>query len=211
MANHKIVNIKRSTKYSDRFIIYLDNKSVFKVTEDAFVLNPLIEGDTVSSKEIESYGKEMRFQEARDAGYRLLGFRMRSIAEMRNRLREKSFDIVEIDHVINHMLELKYLDDEAFGKAFVREKVKNKKIGPRALRSEIFPHKLPKELLEKLVNEIYEEFNVRDLIVAHLNKRKIQKHRSINNKDQKRLNNFLARKGFSWDSISDVYQEWGLI
>ena len=89
MANRKVVRVKRSTKYSDRIIVHLDDKSVFRIPEDVFVLNVLHVGDEVSLETIESYGKKMRLQEARDRAFRLLGFRMRSIAEMKKRLKEK--------------------------------------------------------------------------------------------------------------------------
>ena len=211
MANRKIVKIKRSTKYSDRIIVYLDDKSVFRIPEDVFVLNPLQVDDEVSIETIESYGKKMRLQEAKDAGYRLLGFRMRSIAEMRKRLKEKDFIEDGIDYVVNQMIDLKYLDDNAFGKAFVREKVKNKKIGPMALRSDLIPHFLPSDLVDRLIRDIYTEFDPHELIAAHLKKRGIKREEPLDQKSQKRMNDFLARKGFYWDSIREVYLEWGLI
>ena len=211
MRNRKVVKIKRSTKYSDRIIIHLDDKSVFRIPEDVFVLNPLNAGDNVSSESIESYGKKMRFQEAKDAGYRLLGFRMRSTAEMRKRLKEKGFEPEEIDQVINQMNEQKYLDDTAFGQAFVREKVKNKKIGPIALRSEMMPHFLRSGLVDKLIEDIYTEFDPHELIEFHLKKRGIKRKKNLDQKSQKRMNDFLTRKGFYWDTIREVYLDWGLL
>ena len=71
-VNHKIIKINRSKRYSDRIIITLDNKSVFRVPEDAFVLSPLNVGDMVSINDINKYDKKMRIQEAKDASYRLL-------------------------------------------------------------------------------------------------------------------------------------------
>ncbi len=187
MANRKIIRIKRSTKYSDRIIVHLDDKSVFRIPEDVFVLNPLQVDDEVSTETIESFGKKMRLQEAKDAGYRLLGKRQ------------------------NQMIDLKYLNDNAFGKAFVREKVKNKKIGPMALRSDLIPHFLPSDLVDRLIRDIYTEFDPHELIEAHLKKRGIKREEPLDQKSQKRMNDFLARKGFYWDSIREVYLEWGLM
>ena len=211
MANRKIIKIKRSTKYSDRIIIILDDKSVFRIPEDVFVLNILHEGDEVTKKEIQSYGKKMRLQEARDSANRLLGFRMRSIFEMKRRLKEKDFDQEEIDYTIQNLINKNFLNDEDFGRAFVKEKVQNKKIGPRALKKEIFQHNLPTELMESLIQEVYDEYNPKALIELHLAKKRIKKKTLINKKDKKRLTDFLIRKGFYWDSIRDVYYDWELI
>jgi len=46
MANRKIIKIKRSARYSDRIIIILDDKSVFRVPEDVFILNITTAGAT---------------------------------------------------------------------------------------------------------------------------------------------------------------------
>ena len=179
MANRKIVRIKRSTKYSDRIIIHLDDKSVFRIPEDVFVLNVLHEGDEVTLEEIESYGKKMRLQEARDSAFRLLGYRMRSIAEMRKRLKEKGFEDEETERTVDYLIDQAYLDDKEFGQAFVREKVRNKKIGPKALKSELFPHNLSPELTEFLLDNVYREFDMISLIESHLIKRRIEKENAI--------------------------------
>ena len=211
MKKRKILSIKRSTRYNDRIIVKLDDKSVFRVPEDAFVLNPLHVGETVTLDEIEDYDVKMRLQEAKDAAFKLLSFRMRSIAEMRKRLKEKSFSQIEIDHAIDKLTKLNYLNDVEFGKAFVKEKIKNKKIGPKAIKSELFPHQLSPDFVDELIESVYKKYKINDLITFHLKRKKIKKNTQMNKSDLSRLNNYLLRKGFEWDNINGLYVEWGLI
>ena len=211
MIKRKILSIKRSTRYNDRIIVKLDDKSVFRVPEDAFVLNPFHVGETVTLDEIEDYDVKMRLQEAKDAAFKLLSFRMRSIAEMRKRLKEKSFSQIEIDHVIDKLTKLNYLNDVEFGKAFVKEKIKNKKIGPKAIKSELFPHQLSSDFVDELIESVYKKYKINDLITFHLKRKKIKKNTQMNKSDLSRLNNYLLRKGFEWDNINGLYVEWGLI
>ena len=211
MKKRKILSIKRSTRYNDRIVVKLDDKSVFRVPEDAFVLNPLHVGQTVTLDEIENYDVKMRLQEAKDAAFKLLSFRMRSIAEMRKRLNEKSFSQIEIDQVIDKLTKLNYLNDVEFGKAFVKEKIKNKKIGPRAIKSELFPHQLSPDFVDELIESVYKKYKINDLITFHLKRKKIKKNTQMNKSDLSRLNNYLLRKGFEWDNINGLYVEWGLI
>ena len=211
MKKRKILSIKRSTRYNDRIIVKLDDKSVFRVPEDAFVLNTLHVGETVTLDEIEDYDVKMRLQEAKDAAFKLLSFRMRSIAEMRKRLKEKSFSQIEIDHVIDKLTKLNYLNDVEFGKAFVKEKIKNKKIGPKAIKSELFPHQLSPDFVDELIESVYKKYKINDLITFHLKRKKIKKNTQMNKSDLSRLNNYLLRKGFEWDNINGLYVEWGLI
>ena len=211
MKKRKILSIKRSTRYNDRIIVKLDDKSVFRVPEDAFVLNPFHVGETVTLDEIEDYDVKMRLQEAKDAAFKLLSFRMRSIAEMRKRFKEKSFSQIEIDHVIDKLTKLNYLNDVEFGKAFVKEKIKNKKIGPKAIKSELFPHQLSPDFVDELIESVYKKYKINDLITFHLKRKKIKKNTQMNKSDLSRLNNYLLRKGFEWDNINGLYVEWGLI
>ena len=211
MKKRKILSIKRSTRYNDRIIVKLDDKSVFRVPEDAFVLNPFHIGETVTLDEIENYDVKMRLQEAKDAAFKLLSFRMRSIAEMRKRLKEKSFSQIEITHVIDKLTKLNYLNDVEFGKAFVKEKIKNKKIGPKAIKSELFPHQLSPDFVDELIESVYKKYKINDLITFHLKRKKIKKNSQMNKSDLSRLNNYLLRKGFEWDNINGLYVEWGLI
>ena len=211
MKKRKILSIKRSTRYNDRIIVKLDDKSVFRVPEDVFVLNPFHVGETITLDEIENYDVKMRLQEAKDAAFKLLSFRMRSIAEMRKRLNEKSFSQIEIDHVIDKLTKLNYLNDVEFGKAFVKEKIKNKKIGPKAIKSELFPHQLSPDFVDELIESVYKKYKINDLITFHLKRKKIKKNTQMNKSDLSRLNNYLLRKGFEWDNINGLYVEWGLI
>ena len=211
MKKRKILSIKRSTRYNDRIIVKLDDKSVFRVPEDAFVLNPLHVGQTVTLDEIENYDVKMLLQEAKDAAFKLLSFRMRSIAEIRKRLKEKSFSQIEIDHVIDKLTKLNYLNDVEFGKAFVKEKIKNKKIGPKAIKSELFPHQLSPDFVDELIESVYKKYKINDLITFHLKRKKIKKNAQMKKSDLSRLNNYLLRKGFEWDNINGLYVEWGLI
>jgi len=211
MKKRKILSIKRSTRYNDRIIVKLDDKSVFRVPEDVFVLNPFHVGETVTLDEIDNYDVKMRLQEAKDAAFKLLSFRMRSIAEMRKRLKEKSFSQIEIDHVIDKLTKLNYLNDVEFGKAFVKEKIKNKKIGPKAIKSELFPHQLSPDFVDELIESVYKKYKINDLITFHLKRKKIKKNTQMNKSDLSRLNNYLLRKGFEWDNINGLYVEWGLI
>jgi|TARA_B100000929_G_scaffold2108_1_gene1714 regulatory protein len=211
MKKRKILSIKRSNRYNDRIIVKLDDKSVFRVPEDAFILNPFHVGETVTVDEIEDYDDKMRLQEAKDAAFKLLSFRMRSIAEMRKRLKEKSFSQIEVDQVIDKLTKLNYLNDVEFGKAFVKEKIKNKKIGPKAIKSELFPHQLSPDFVDELIESVYKKYKINDLITFHLKRKKIKKNTQMNKSDLSRLNNYLLRKGFEWDNINGLYVEWGLI
>lgn len=209
--NLKVLKIKRSTRYSDRIIITFENKSVLRVPESAFILYPIKIGDSISPSDINKYDEKMRLQEARDAAFRLLSYRMRSEGEIKKRLADKSFMSDEIDTTVNNLKKLNYINDLEFARAFAKEKVKLKNIGPLLLRSELFKHYIETALIDRIIQEIYDKYDIHTLIEKHLEKKSINKGSSLENAIKQKLDNYLRRKGFSWGQINVVYADWGLI
>ena len=209
--NLKVLKIKRSTRYSDRIIITFENKSVLRVPESAFILHPIKIGDSISPTDINKYDEKMRLQEARDAAFRLLSYRMRSEGEIKKRLADKSFMSNEIDATVNNLKKLNYVNDLEFARAFAKEKVKLKNIGPLLLRSELFKHYIETTLIDRIIQETYDKHDIHTLIEKHLEKKSIKKRNLLENMIKKKLDNYLRRKGFSWGQINAVYADWGLI
>ena len=209
--NLKVLKIKRSTRYNDRIIITFENKSVLRVPESAFILHPIKIGDSISPTDINKYDEKMRLQEARDAAFRLLSYRMRSEGEIKKRLADKSFMSNEIDATVNNLKKLNYVNDLEFARAFAKEKVKLKNIGPLLLRSELFKHYIETTLIDRIIQETYDKHDIHTLIEKHLEKKSIKKGNFLENAIKKKLDNYLRRKGFSWGQINAVYADWGLI
>ena len=210
-VNHKIIKIHRSSRYSDRIVITLDNKNVFRIPEDVFVLKPLRVGDFISKTEIKKYDKKMRLQEAKDTAFKFLSFRMRSQSEMRKKLKDKSFLEHEINYAIDLLLKYNYLNDKEFAFSFAKEKIKLKKIGPKLLSFELTRRGISEEISVQVIEECYNDNSIYKLIRHHLEKKKINKKSKLDIKKKKKLTDFLLRKGFNWQAISVVYNDWGIL
>ena len=142
-----------------------------------------------------------------NSALRLLGYRMRSCAEMRKRLKQKEFPNDIIEEVIDRLLEINYLNDKEFAEAFANDKVKSKNIGPIALRREFVTHQIEPELLEKTFNIAYIKYPVDELIKKLLIKKKVKSKSKLDQKMKKRIIDTLTRKGFNWSEISAVFAE----
>ena len=209
--NLKVVKIKRSTKYSDRIIITFENKNILRVPENVFVLDPIKIGDLISSYDIKKYDEKMRLQEARDSAYRLLSYRMRSEGEMRKRLKDKSFLKDEIDTTVSYLKKQNYLNDLEFARTFSQEKIRLKMIGPSLLRAELFKYHIKTILIDEVIDEVYKHNDIYSLITKHLEKKKAVKGKLLENKQKKKLSDYLIRKGFTWGQINEVYADWNQI
>jgi len=207
MSKRKIIEIKSQVRNPQRKTIIFDDGSVFGISEDVFISHNFAIGSEINDDSFNNLVNEELKVKVYNSALRLLGYRMRSCAEMKQRLVEKKYPINLIGEVIDRLLKIGYLNDTEFASAFAHDKVKNKRIGSIALRVEFIPHKIESDILEKTIVKVYEKYPVSDLIIQLLDKRKIQFGTKLDPKVKKRIKDLLIRKGFSWNDISAVFTE----
>lgn len=207
MPKRKIIEIKPQVRNPQRKTLIFDDGSVFGISEDVFISHKFEVGSEISEDLFtETVNDELKVK-IYNSALRLLGYRMRSCAEMKQRLMEKKYPINIISDVIDKLLNIKYLNDAEFAEAFAHDKVKSKKIGPITLRMEFIPHKIDSEILENVIKKVYEQYPISDLIKQLLDKKKIQFGMKLEQKTKKRIQDLLKRKGFNWNEISAVFTE----
>lgn len=149
---------------------------------------------------------------AREAALRLLSIRERSSKELTDRLRDKGFPTEIVDDLVTRFLEIKLLDDERFAREWVTSRAQHSARGKSVLRQELrhkgIPTPVIDAVLESLSPEI-EEDSARMLLSRQL--RAIDpaslSDREIYRKQQRRLYNMLARRGFSSELAQRVTQD----
>lgn len=207
MPKRKIIEIKPQVRNPQRKTLIFDDGSVFGISEDVFISHKFEVGSEISEDLFtETVNDELKVK-IYNSALRLLGYRMRSCAEMKQRLMEKKYPINIISDVIDKLLNIKYLNDAEFAEAFAHDKVKSKKIGPITLRMEFIPHRIESEILENVIKKVYEQYPISDLIKQLLDKKKIQSGIKLELKTKKRIQDLLVRKGFNWNEISAVFTE----
>lgn len=207
MPKRKIIEIKPQVRNPQRKTLIFDDGSVFGISEDVFISHKFEVGSEISEDLFtETVNDELKVK-IYNSALRLLGYRMRSCAEMKQRLMEKKYPINIISDVIDKLLNIKYLNDAEFAEAFAHDKVKSKKIGPITLRMEFIPHRIESEILENVIKKVYEQYPISDLIKQLLDKKKIQSGIKLELKTKKRIQVLLKRKGFNWNEISAVFTE----
>ncbi len=88
-----------------------------------------------------------------DAAAAFLAVRPRSIGETRRRLQTLGYQVPLIDHVIERLTAYGYLDDAAFGRAWLESRDRARPRGAHALRSELLAKGLERDLVVTLLAE----------------------------------------------------------
>jgi SOS response regulatory protein OraA/RecX len=88
-----------------------------------------------------------------DAAARFLGVRPRSVAEVRGRLARAGYPAPLVDTVVGRLVELEYLDDESFGRAWIESRDRAHPRGEAALRRELRQKGLESDTIRALLAE----------------------------------------------------------
>ena len=207
MSKRKIIEIKPQVRNPQRKTLVFDDGSVFGISEDVFVSNNFEIGSEINEESFTKLAGDELKNKVYNSALRLLGYRMRSCEEMKQRLADKKYPKKITDEIIDKFLKIGYLNDVEFANAFAHDKVRSKKIGPIALRTEFIPHKIETDVLEETISIVYNKYPISDLIMELLDKKKINPGMTLDQKTKKRIQDLLGRKGFSWNEISSVFTE----
>lgn len=149
--------------------------------------------------------------QAMSYAYFFLKFRPRSEYELREYLQKKSAaygwkgDI--IDRTISRLIELAMVDDRAFVAWYVHRRSVNKPKGERAIREELRRFHIPPEYIDVFFQE--NERDEDELAKRALEKKWNQLAGEPEKKRYQRAYSYLARRGFSYDSIKIAIAKLG--
>jgi regulatory protein len=102
----------------------------------------------------------------REAALRLLAHRARSRRELETRLRRKDFPGRLIREVADELTHLGYLDDAAFARAWVADRLRLRPRGRRALAAELRKKGVAGALIEAALDDAFREEGASELQIA---------------------------------------------
>lgn len=131
---------------------------------------------------------------------RLLTYRPRSIHEMSMRLQAKGYSEASIAETVAKLEAWGYLNDTEFAENWIRNRLRNKPMGPMRLRSELLAKGVSVDIVEAKLQETFtvvSEYELAyGLAISKLN----------TSEDWKRIAGLLKRRGFSYDILNSVRQ-----
>lgn len=199
--------ITQLIKKNNKIIIVFDNGENIKIHYDVFLNNGLRRGDDLTPELITSLNYQNSLLYAKESALRILGRRMHSIKELKQKLLQKKHPHEVIDNVLNNLCSAGYLDDKEFAKLYIQEKV-TRKDGLQKIRNELCMKGISKEIIEELLsgidNDIQREnaLKIAEKKVVQLRGRGIEKE-----KLKQKLYTFLISKGYEYDLIRDILND----
>lgn len=133
---------------------------------------------------------------------KLLAAKPRSVAELRERLLEKSWTNEEtVDAAIELLKGYGYLDDERYAVGFASFRVRQKPVGRQRLARDLQMKKVERETADAALDLVYQETPEEQLIERAIEKRIRLRGRPTTRQETRSLYDHLLRQGFPYDLI----------
>ena len=180
--------------------VFIDGSFSFTVVEDVAATAGLKVGQHLSAEQIIELKQTNLFQTCLEAALHYLGYRPRSEAEVRQRLRRRGFRGEVIDEVVICLKERKLIDDVAFAHYWKDNRLSFRPRSRRLIKLEL----RQKGVATETANEVLEDLD--DGNAAY--EAGLKKARALSGVDynefRRRLSGYLGRRGFDYGTVSSA-------
>jgi regulatory protein len=177
--------------------VYLDGRYAFSLSLELMAQAGLHEGDALSPQQVDSLRRADMRHQAQEAALRLLAYRPRSEAEMRQRLARRGLPEEVVQGTIARLHGQGLLSDAAFARFWVETRDHNSPRGHRLLWQELSAKGIGREIARQAIAPVAEE----DAALRAAQK----KARHLQGQDytlfRRRLGDFLLRRGFPYPTV----------
>ena len=192
----EITAIEVQSKDKSRANVYLDGEFFAGVSIELCVKHSLKKGQEVD----EAFLQELIFEDdkgkALSKAVKYMGANLKSCQQIREYLKKKEYSKEIIDYVIDKMREYKYLDDDAYARAYIA--TYSSKYG----RLKLIQALKGKGITEATIDNVFaeDELKMQDSIdkVAQ----KYLKNKELNQDTYIKLNRFLYSRGYDFEQIN---------
>lgn len=211
----KLTKIEQQKKDPKRYSLYLDDQFAFSIHEDVLIECALYKGQNLTEEQIEKIQAKELFSKGYQKALTYLSYQIRSIKEVRDYL--KQWYVKEVndetrlstnwqDNIIHKLKSQGYLDDQTYGKAYLRHQVQINSKGPRKIAYELGRKGLSETDIEAImVDYSFEEQKEKAQALAEkLMKKKLLTPKKFKEKCQQHL----LDKGYDRHVIQAVLAEF---
>lgn len=193
-----VTRVEIQKKNKKRVSVYIDDHYAFALS--VFAAARLSMGQTLTDEAIETLKREDRDERAYDAAVRFLGYRARSVKEMRVYLREKKYPKPCRERVIARLEEQAYLNEKEFARLWIENRRRLNPKGAWMLKQELLQKGVAEDLIDEALATYDEEAGASDALIPKLRQWKKLDEDAL----KKKIYTFLSQRGFSYDTTRDV-------
>ena len=204
----RIVHIQLKKSRPERFLLTLDDETEVLVAPETVIRHRLTLNLELEEETLLRILREDAVQRAKDQALRFLERRAHSEWELTRKLRQKGYDEAAVQAALTDLKNVGLVDDADFARRFVENEMVLRPAGRRLLRQKLRERGIPEEIFHPLLEAAYrrqpEPQIARKLAEKYRKRHPGEKGRKL----QIGLGRYLQAKGFDWEVIQEVLQEY---
>jgi regulatory protein len=203
----RITSITRQKGDKARASIFLEGEFAFGVEEQTVEEFRLRKGDHIDN---ELYGKLIDFDfwiGAKRIALRYVNHHARSEKEVRTRLDREEIPSAIIQRVIDFLKSYNMLDDVAYAKSFVNDKLLRKQVSSRDIEHELQRRGISKTIILNTLESLNAEESDETRAMKAAEKRWPRLLKEEPDARRRKLYTFLGARGFSPDIIKTIFKK----
>lgn len=199
--------IKYEVCGKNKYNVFLENGEVLTLYEKVITDNELLLKKDIDNELYEKITNDNRIYEMVETAIKYINVRLRSIKEIKDYLKKKNVSDEDINIVIDILLKNKYLDDDRFSEAFIKDKINFTMMGDYKMRMELQRLGVDNMIIEEKVSlisdELWEE-KMKKIIDKDIRTNKKYSGISLKNK----IYNHLVTQGYSKEKVISVINSY---
>jgi regulatory protein len=196
----KITRLVKAKTREKRVKIYLDGRYAFTLLTETILKEGLRTGQELTAAQVEALTGKDRFQRSLNTAVRLLGYRPRSEAEIRQHLQRHGFDEASTAETLAILKDRGLVDDVAFARFWIENRESFRPRSQRLAGLELRRKGLSDDIIRQVTGEIDERESAYRAAQARM------RHLATKDDDdfRRRLGGYLARRGFGYEIIEQT-------
>ena len=183
--------------------IYLSNGEVITLNERVITKNELLLRKEINSELYDKLKYENNIYDAIDKDIKYISVRLRSTKEIKDYLIKKGYSLDVVEAAIKELLNNKYLNDDIFTKAYIKDKLTFTSKGDYKIKMELVQLGIDNNIIESNIAMIDE-----DMLINRI-KKSIEKDIKTNKKYKgivlkNKIYNHLITQGYSKEKVLNV-------
>ena len=198
----KITAIKQQVKRPDRYSVFVDGAFAFGISEAGLVQNQLAGGQELNGEQLATLKQAAGLDKAYGNALRFVAMRPRSEWELATYLERKQVDPPMADEIIARLKSTGLLDDHNFAGLWIESRRLLRQTSNRRLRLELAQKHVSEEIINRALAD--NSIDERTLLLEVIAKKR---HQTRYQNDPRKLMQYLARQGFTYDDIKNARAE----
>lgn len=183
--------------------IYLSNGEVITLNEKVITNNELLLKKEIDNNLYDKLMYENSICEAEEKAIKYISIRLRSIKEIKDYLVKNNYPKEVINKAVDNLIKNKYLDDNIFTKAYIKDKLNFTTKGDYKIKIELINLGIEQSIIEENMSLIDDEVitnKIKKIIDKDIRTNKKYNGQELRNK----IYNHLVTQGYSKEKVINI-------